>query len=351
MPDRPVSLASFAELLTEKPFRAPVWLRHGHLQTLAGALAKRRFPWGGIDREEFFVDLSNGARVRAVGVWQARPAPTLVAIHGMGGSSASNYMLGLSHKAYREGWNAVLLDLYNRNRALPRPTIFHSGSSGEVGDILAKLAGKRGLREFLLVGVSMGGNILLKLLGEWGASAPVEVRAAAAVSPLVDLTVSWQLLERPSNLLFQHYFVRRLKELIKPHRQRLAPFVHFDALMQIRTVREFDELFTAPLGGFRDVFDYYQKASALPWLANIHIPTVVIHAQDDPLLPWEPLTRPHVCANSSLLVHLTPQGGHVGFAQRDEDSDRDRFWAENRAIDFFRMQTNSPSPFPCARQP
>ncbi|MDA2935011.1 alpha/beta fold hydrolase [Acidobacteria bacterium AH-259-D05] len=246
-------------------------------------------------------------------------------------------MQGLSHKAHREGWNTILLNLYNTNRALSRPKIFHAGSSPEVGEILQQLFLKYNLKGLYLVGVSMGGNILLKLLGEWGSAVPEYVRAAAVISPLVDLTTSWKTLERPSNFLFQHHFVTNLKKRIQPNLSLLAPFVDVEALMKVRTIREFDEIFTAPLGGFCDAVDYYEKVSALPHLKNIRIPTVLFHALDDPFLSGEPFLLPEACSNRSLGISLTRHGGHVGFVEKESQGDIDRFWAENRIIDFFRL--------------
>ncbi|MDA2938898.1 alpha/beta fold hydrolase, partial [Acidobacteria bacterium AH-259-A15] len=330
-------LRRFEWVLKNRPFRPPFYLSGGHLQTLAASVLKRNFSWGWTNSEEYYVDLPGGSCIRADCVGQYCSGPTLVAVHGMAGSSASTYMQGLSHKAYREGWNAVLLNLYNCNRALPRPKVFHSGSSLEIGQILKELVVKRNLEELFLVGISMGGNMVLKLLGEWGSDFPIHVRAAAVISPLVDLTVSWKILEKPSNFLFQHHFVKNFKRLIKQHSSRLSPFVDVEAILRIKTIREFDQLFTAPLGGFHDAFDYYEKVSALPRLKDIRVPTLVLHARDDPLLPWQPFVLPEVCSNPSLLINLTGRGGHMGFLEQDAQGDIDRRWAENRVIDFFRL--------------
>jgi len=331
-------LAHFERRLEDRPFRPPLWLRGGHLQTLAASLLKRNFSWGWGNAEELFVDLGDGSRVRLICAWQPVDAPTLVVLHGTGGSSASTYMQGLSHKAYREGWNAVLVNLYNTNPELPKPKVFHSGSSREVGELLQKLSMNHQVRKFFLAGVSMGGNILLKLMGEWGSDSLVDVRAAGVISPLVDLTTAWKVLERPSNFLFQHHFVKNFKKRIKRHRSSLSPFVDVEALLRIKTLRQFDQLFTAPLAGFRDAFDYYERASALPYLKDIRIPTLLIHSHDDPLLPGEPFTLSETRSNPSLLMGLTRQGGHVGYLEQAlSGGDIDRFWAENRLIDFFRL--------------
>ena len=144
-------LAHFERRLEDRPFRPSLWLRGGHLQTLAASLLKRNFSWGWGNAEEHFVDLEDGSRVRLICAWQSPGVPTLVVLHGTGGSSASTYMQGLSHKAHREGWNAVLVNLYNTNPELPKPKIFHSGSSREVGEVLQELSMKHQVEEFSYV--------------------------------------------------------------------------------------------------------------------------------------------------------------------------------------------------------
>ena len=297
----------------------------------------RRFAWGWTSSREHWLDLECGARIRLVGIWRDPRRPTVVVVHGTGGTSDSTYMKGFSHKAHRQGWNAALPNLYNTNQAARRPKVFHSGSSREVEEIIQQLLVKHRVEEVYLVGVSMGGNILLKLLGEWGRSHPDQVKAAAVISPLVDLSASWKILEKPSNWLFQHHMVTNLKRRVRQGLPSLDGFVDQEALSRARTFRQFDELYTAPLAGFRDALDYYEKASALPHLKNIRLPTLLLHSLDDPLLPAEPFLAPQVRSNPSLGVVLTRRGGHVGFIERDGQVDPDRFWAENRVIDFFRL--------------
>ncbi|MFQ5738986.1 MAG: YheT family hydrolase [Acidobacteriota bacterium] len=327
-------LEQFAARLRQRPFRPHRLLRNGHLQTVVASKIRRRFEWGWRRSQVEYVDLGDGTRVRTVCVFHPEAGPTLIAVHGMAGSSDSNYMRGISHKAFRSGWNAVLLNLYNTNDQLKTPRIFHAGSSPELGELVLRLIHKLHIQELFLAGVSMGGNLILKLLGEWGCHYPRCLRSVGVISPLVDLTRSWQILEKPSNTLYRVHFVRSLKGLVRRRAAFLSPFVDLPALMRIATVREFDELFTAPLGGFRNAFDYYRQASAAPRMKAIRVPTLCLHSKDDPLLPWQPLTDPEVLSNRKILTSLTEKGGHVAFIER-ERQDIDRSWAENRTIDFF----------------
>jgi len=253
----------------------------------------------------------------------------------MAGSSESGYMLGLSHKAFRKGWNCILLDLYNVNDEVPRPVIFHAGCNREMTQIVVGLIEKLSLERVFLVGVSLGGNILLKMLGEWQDTVPGRVSAAASISPLVDLTESWKMLDlRLSNRLYRHHYVSRLKSLSLNRSQHLQGFVDLGRLETVKTIRQFDEVLTVPLAGFEDVDDYYRRASARPTLGNIRVPTLVLHSRDDPFLPWRPLAEDEATRNPFLMVHLTEKGGHVAFLERAR-WDIDRSWAENRVIDYF----------------
>lgn len=283
------------------------------------------------------LSLSNGCQIGIIHVPGRRASsPTLIAIHGMSGSTNSGYMQAFSHKAFREGWGAVLLNLYNLNRDLPHPHPFHAGCSSSVDEILRVACTQLSISNYFLVGVSMGGNILLKLLGEWGTQVPDSFRAAAVISPLVDLTVSWKKLDHPSNWIYRKYFISRLKQLAAKIPPQFQGLIDMGRLSQIDTIRAFDATVTAPLSGFADEMDYYRQASASPHLPSIQVPTLAIHSHSDPVLPAEPLIRPEATSNPYLVIHLTAEGGHVAFLEGVR-RDIDRSWAENRVIDFFRL--------------
>jgi predicted alpha/beta-fold hydrolase len=245
-------------------------------------------------------------------------------------------MQGFLHKAFREGWNAVLLNLYDLNLSGNRPVIFHSGSSRELEGIVNRVLDLDPCGTLVLVAVSMGGNILLKLLGEWGEGVPDQVRAAAVISPLVDLVASWDTLDRFTNRHYRWHYVHGLRQVVRRNERDLAKHIDVEGIRNIKSIREFDEIFTSVLGGFRDAFDYYRRASALPWLGKIRVPTLVLHSKRDPILPWGPLMTAGLRENPNVLLWLSREGGHVGFIEH-EGPDIDRNWAENRIIDYARM--------------
>ncbi len=318
------------ELLRRHPFDCHRWLRNGHLQTIVGSRQRRRFDWGWSTSRRESISIADGTRIEATWVEVAPDAPTLVVVHGMAGSSRSTYMLGLSHKAYRRGWNTLLPDLYDRSGAA---RIFHAGSSRAVAEIISVFRSTRRLGDVVVVGVSMGGNIVLKLAGEAGNSPPKWLRGIGVISPLADLTFSGHLMNRKSNRIYRQYYVRRLKQLAL---NNLVPFhrsIDPERLRRVRSTREFDETVTVPVAGFADVREYYREASARPVLPGISVPTFAIHSRDDPFLPAEPLLDRTLAEHPFLNVAMTDRGGHVAFIE-DRRVDLDRSWAENRLIDF-----------------
>jgi predicted alpha/beta-fold hydrolase len=173
----------------------------------------------------------------------------------------------------------------------------------------------------------MGGNLALKMTGEMGKEATSALLGVCAVSPALDLSETTRNLELPQNRLYQRSFVRGLRRLVE-RKKRLYPSLYdVRKLDHLRTVRDFDELYTAPHGGFADAEDYYARASATRFVPLIRVPTLVIHARDDPLVPFGPLQRPEVSSNPNVAMAAPSRGGHVAFVSADRG---ERFWAEER---------------------
>jgi predicted alpha/beta-fold hydrolase len=189
----------------------------------------------------------------------------------------------------------------------------------------------------LLVGFSLGGNMVLKLAGEYGDNPPPEILGICAVSPSVDLSASAEMILKRSNWIYQQDFVRRLKRRIRT-KQKLYPDLYdISGLRSVRTLRHFDDRFTAPAHGFAGAADYYYRSSALRVIAQIRIPTLIIHAEDDPFIPFAPLLDAAVANNPCILLLGPEQGGHVAFISATQNGDEDRFWAENRIIEFCKL--------------
>jgi predicted alpha/beta-fold hydrolase len=177
--------------------------------------------------------------------------------------------------------------------------------------------------------------MVLKLAGEYGDNPPPEVKAVCAVSPSIDLRASTNLIARPRNWIYQQDFLRRLKQRIKV-KERLFPDTYDSSLLKgVRSVEQFDNRYVAPHFGFADANDYYAKASSRPFIGRIRIPTLIIHAKDDPFIPFDPLRDPEIAANPYVLLLATERGGHVAFVSAN--TGEERFWAESRLVEFFGM--------------
>jgi hypothetical protein len=333
-------LEEIAYALAAKPFRPHPLFPGGHSQTVVGFLhSRRRIMRESAADEERLFDTEPGVRVLARCRWQEdrHASPTLLLVHGLEGSSESRYMLGTADKAFRAGFNVVRTNIRTcgGTQHLAR-TLYHSGMTGDLRAVIGELAGRDRLAEIYLAGFSLGGNQSLKLAGELGAEAPAALRGVAAVSPSLDLAACAAAIERRENWAYNRKFVAALKRRMLRAAELYPDLYDASALGAVRTVRDFDNRYTAPHAGFRDAEDYYAQSSALRFVERIRLPTLVIHAQDDPFVPYESFLHPALASNPCVVLVTPRRGGHVGFVARDTPRE-DRFWAENRVVEFCRL--------------
>ena len=252
----------------------------------------------------------------------------------MEGSTASGYMLSTADKAFRAGFNVVRVNYRNcAGTEHLTPTLYHGGMSGDVRAVIEELIDRDRLSRLFVAGFSLGGNQVLKLAGEYAGHPPHEVKAVCAISPSIDLRAGSELLMKRRNWIYQRDFLRRLRNRIRAKEKCFPGLYDSSSLRSIRTIREFDERYVAPAFGFTDADDYYAKASSLPYINRIRIPTLIIHAEDDPFVPFAPLRDSSIAANPYVLLLTPKRGGHVAFISRNSP-DEDRFWAENRVVEF-----------------
>ena len=304
------------------PYRAPAWLPGGHLQTIWPALHARRVagPRIGWRRERW--DTPDGDFVDVD--WLAAPAPPpgaplLVLFHGLEGSSRSHYAEAFAGWARAQGLGLAVPHFRGCSGELNRaPRAYHSGDFAEIGWMLARLAAAqqaRGGGPLLAVGVSLGGNALLRWAAEAGAAAAAHVAAVAAVCAPLDLAAGSRAIGRGFNRqVYTRVFLRSMKAKARAKLRQHPGLFDAARLRAARDVWAFDDVFTAPLHGFAGVADYYRRASALPLLADIRLPALALNARNDPFVPAESLPRP-----GRVGPHVTlwqPEGGgHVGFCQ------------------------------------
>jgi len=334
----PARLAEIARALAAKPFTPHPLFKSGHAQTLAAFAWPRRRRLRELRGDEArLFEVEPGVRVLVHCRWQPerRARPTLLLVHGLEGSSESIYMQSTALKAHRAGFNVLRLNIRTCGDTLHlTETLYNSGMSQDLRALIGELIGRDELTAVFLCGFSLGGNMSLKLAGEYGADFPPQLKGVCAVSPSVELAASAARIERRSNWVYQRRFIRSLKRRMR-EAARLYP-ERYDAsrLALVRTLREFDERYTAPHGGFRDAADYYARSSSLPLIPRIQIPTLIVHAEDDPFIPFDSLRHPSVGANPKVILLAPRHGGHVGFVSDGHIIGEDRFWAENRLIEF-----------------
>lgn len=325
--------------MSRKPFIPHPAIRNAHAQTIISSLVPRRTPLLKARSEPRYFDVGPGVRVLAHCSWQQHRThhPTVMFLHGLEGSADSHYMLGTAEKALAAGFNAIRLNHRNCGGTEElTPMLYHAGLTDDVRQILSELIEKDGLTELYIIGFSLGGNMALKLAGEMGSSAPKALRKIVAISPSLDLVSCADAIEMRSNLVYHMSFLLSLRGRMR-RKARLFPDKYDEAgLRGAWTIRKFDSIYTAPHSGFEDVADYYTRASALPHIANISIPTLIIHSKDDPFIPFASFERPEIASNPSVALAATERGGHVGFIAATIEAG-DRFWAEARAIEFLRL--------------
>lgn len=301
--------------------------------TIAAAFWRRRFPGLPAPVWRTF-EVEAGSRVRAACHWQQHPSEhsTLVLLHGLEGSCDSGYILGTAEQAFAAGFNVVRLNQRNCGGTDDlTPTLYHSGLSGDIRTVLLELISKDGLSEVFAAGFSMGGNLVLKMAGEFGDAAPPEIRAFVAVAPALDLAACADALGAPSNFLYQHHFVTRLKRHIRLKARLFPERYPIDGLRGIRSVRDFDDVITARFCGFEGADDYYARSSALRVVANIRRPTLILTAKDDPFIPFASFGHPAIRNNPNINIIATEHGGHCAFISSDREN---RFWAEGQIVNY-----------------
>ena len=308
-------------------------LRGGHLQTLASFFLPRRITLP--TTEKRLIEVEPGVQVLCHCHWQndRQNALTVIIVHGLEGSSESQYMLGIAAKGTAVGMNVVRMNQRNcgGTDALS-PTLYHSGRSQDIAAVAQNLIRQNQISRFALVGFSMGGNLVLKLAGEWGREAPPQFCAVAAVCPSMNLAASADALHLAGNRLYEYYFMWQLRRRLRM-KARLFPHV-FDTLRMrgVTSLRDFDDKVTAHYCGFEGASDYYQRSAAANVVDRIAVPTLILHAANDPFIRILPETRQKILSNPNITFVETEDGGHCSFlAAADGDDGR---WAEREVVEF-----------------
>jgi hypothetical protein len=298
------------------------------MQTLYGALfAESKIGW---KRERW--DTPDGDFIDVDRLPGAEDAPLVVLFHGLEGSSSSHYAGALARELARRGWRGAVAHFRGCSGEPNRlPRAYHSGDAQEVRWILQRLAAESRGKPLFAIGVSLGGNALLKWLGE-DAGAKHLLAGAAAVSAPVDLMAAGDALGRGFNLVYTRAFLATMRKKAEEKLARFPGLFDGEAMRRARTLREFDDVVTAPLHGFRDTDDYWTRASSKPVLVRIEVPTLVLNARNDPFLPEEALPGPAEVSRA-VRLELPDEGGHAAFVSAPFPGDID--WMPRRVTAFF----------------
>jgi predicted alpha/beta-fold hydrolase len=319
------------------PPRAAWWARGAHSQTIWGRIGRsrdlvsfEREVLATPDDDDLILDHLNGPA----------DAPRVLMLHGLEGSSQAVYIQGLAAAAAQAGMRVTVLNFRSCARdqgngglmANRRPRLYHSGDTGDLDFVVETLRDREPRAPLLAVGFSLGGNVLLKWLGEQGARS--EIEAAATISVPYDLAGASKQLERGLAQFYAGRFLKTLKRKVLDVMQRFPRETeHMDAdrIRLAETIAAFDEYATAPLHGFRSAADYYRRSSSLRVLSQIEVPTLCLNSEDDPFTPKDALARAREVASDDVTLTASPWGGHASFMYGSVPW-KARFWAEEEAV-------------------
>lgn len=333
-------LASWQSVFTPRRF-----MRNAHLQTLAGNFLPRNLVLPIPENELVEVEPERDglpvSRVLCQSHWQPEGARnTVLLLHGLEGSSASQYVRGNAARFYAAGWNVVRMNMRNCGGTEREcPTLYHSGLSADVHAVVRHFQRIRDAQRWALVGYSMGGNLVLKLAGELGEAAAPLIISVAGVSPVIDLAPSADALHEPANRIYEWKFLRGLVNRYARKCELFPQIFDPQRSHNVRSIREFDEYVMAPNCGFAGADDYYYRAASARVADRIAVPALILHALDDPFIRLLPETRATLLANPCVHLVETEHGGHCAFLATANGYDG--YWAERLLFDFLSAQAGN----------
>ena len=323
---------------THQSFRPAWWYPGRHLQTIGGAL--RRAPRIPLQRTRW--ELPDGDFLDIDEMPGTSGAPLLILLHGLESSSRTAHSLGLLEQARKRGWGGLAMNFRSCSGELNRLSrSYHGGETSDLAWVVDRVTKRDPERPLLLVGMSLGGNVLLKYLGERGDRVPEQVKAAVAVSAPFNLAASARALEHGFNRVYMSRLVKSLKQKTFAKREQFPNLVDYEAVRKVKTLEAFDDLVTGPVHGFADAEAYWAASSSAQFLSRIRRPTLLINARNDPFLPAVNLPRPEQVANPSLTMEFPASGGHLGFLSGRWPW-KPHAWAERRTVEFLaeKVQAN-----------
>ncbi len=305
-------------------------LKNSHLMTIVPGFLPQNNSIKGLNEQSLLIPVDQESTVLAHAHIDKAVDRCLVIVHGLEGSSESSYVLRIAQEALALRYNVVRLNLRNCGNTLHlTPTLYNAGQSEDLFKVLDWLKQNKGQSKQYVIGYSLGGNLVLKALAELNSGSSIE--AACAISPSIDLSASVDSLAIGINRIYEYYFLRSLKKKIVAKHKLFPERYKLGNLSKVNSIRDFDDLFTAPIAGYKNAAHYYRSASALPLLEKIKTRTLIIAAQDDPLIPFKSFTN----INNAHIQLLAPEhGGHVSFLADNGSNNANAFWADMQILSF-----------------
>lgn len=315
-------------VVAQSSYKAPLLCANAHVQTIIPTLF-RKVSGVAYQRERIdtpdkdFIDLD----------WSRVGSERLaVVMHGLEGDSGRPYMKGMVKALNRNGWDAVAVNFRGcSGEPNKKLRMYHSGETEDLNSVICHVDASGIYRQVALVGFSLGGNVILKYLGEKGKMTHLLIKAAVTISVPCDLKACSDRLDELQNLPYVRRFLRLLHEKIRAKALMMPDSINDIGYERIKTLKAFDDRYTAPIHGFKDADDYYDKASSRGFLATISIPTLVINAADDPFLSSSCFPNEEAQASPHLFLDIPQHGGHVGFLAFNNSGE---YWSETRTTSF-----------------
>lgn len=321
--------------MNENQFKPAWWLPGSHLQTLWPAVCRSGVKDLALERER--LELPDGDFIDLDWVGKNNEGPLIVTLHGLEGSIESHYAKGMLRAMNEHGWRSVFMHFRGCSGVPNRlPRGYHSGETTDVAYVVQVLRGREPNTPLAAIGFSLGGNVLLKWLGETGAKNPL--KAAIAISVPFELHKAAARIQRGFSKFYQWYFIRCLRERLSQkfnNDDALAP-IDASIIYKVNTMYDFDNQITAPLHGFAGVNEYYSNASSRQYLRSICVNTLILHSKDDPFMSADVIPEPHELSRY-VKLEVTETGGHVGFVGGKYPW-RPQYWLEERVPAFLREQ-------------
>jgi predicted alpha/beta-fold hydrolase len=325
-------------------FRPRRFMRNGHLQTIFGNYLRRTSNLPPAEAQLVEVSPATEHQISSQVLchchWQPEEVraarPTVIIVHGLEGSSDSQYVVGNANKFWQAGANVVRMNMRNccGTEALT-PTLYHSGLSGDVLAVMRFFVDRHHLQSVALIGYSMGGNLVLKLAGELGATPPPELRSVVGVSPVIDLAPSSDALHLPQNRIYEMKFVRAMTRRFRRKAALFPRAYDPNRASGISSLRDFDEQIISLYSGFSGAEDYYYRVAAARIIDQVTVPTLILNSLDDPFIRIAPNTRDKIVANPNITLLETERGGHCAFLEQpDQATGYDGYWAEHTLVRF-----------------